>query len=351
VEVQVPFIQTVLPGVPIVPVVIGGDLPYGDCKEIARAMARAIGDRKVLIVASSDMSHYPSYQDAYDVDLRLLDKVADFDVRGVSNYNAVTLRRNIPGLDCAMCGTSALVTVMLTAQELTAKRARVLPYVNSGDVSGERHRVVGYGAAVFFRDENTMSRGGNDMLEDIPFTDEERKTLFEIARKSIVCALKREPVPAFTPSEDRLNLKRGVFVTLTNRGRLRGCIGHFEPDFPLWQIVSQMAVAAATQDYRFAYDPVTLPEMDDIDIKISVLSELKKIDSFEEIEVGKYGIWIQKGGRGGTYLPEVATELGWDRTEFLEHCCMEKAGLPKDAWKKDADVFIYSSQILNERDS
>ena len=189
------------------------------------------------------------------------------------------------------------------------------------------------------------------MTDDIAFTEEEKQKLFTIARESIVSALKEEKVPDFSPKEQNLNLKRGVFVTLMNQERLRGCIGHFDADYPLYKIVSNMAVAAATQDYRFMYNPVTLVEMDKIEIKISVLSTLKKIDSIDEIEVGKHGIWIRQGSRGGTYLPEVATEQGWNKIEFLEHCCAEKAGLPRDAWKKGADIYIYSSQILSEKDT
>ena len=110
-----------------------------------------------------------------------------------------------------------------------------------------------------------------------------------------------------------------------------------------------MAGAAATQDYRFMYDPVTSEEMKDIQIKISVLSELQRIQSIEEVEVGVHGIWIKQGNKGGTYLPEVATELGWDRETFVEHCCVEKAGLPSGAWKKDAELYVYTSQILTEK--
>ena len=187
------------------------------------------------------------------------------------------------------------------------------------------------------------------MLDAVDFSEGEKKKLFDIARGSIVSALKRERLPEFSVDEPNLLIKRGVFVTLMNHGRLRGCIGHFAPDLPLWEIVSQMAVAAATQDYRFAYNPVTLEEMEQIDVKISVLSTLKKVDSVEEIEVGKHGIWVRGEGKSGTYLPEVATEMGWDRIEFLEHCCVEKAGLSQDAWKKGADVYVYTSQILDEK--
>ena len=188
------------------------------------------------------------------------------------------------------------------------------------------------------------------MLEEIDFSEAEKKKLFAIARESIASALKGETLPDFSVDEPHLLLQRGVFVTLTNGGCLRGCIGHFGAEYPLHEIVSRMTVAAATQDYRFSLNPVTLGEMDEIDIKISILSEMKKVNSIEEIEVGKHGIWIRQGGRGGTYLPEVATEMGWDRVEFVEHCCVEKAGLPRDAWKKGAEIYIYSSQILSERD-
>ena len=110
-----------------------------------------------------------------------------------------------------------------------------------------------------------------------------------------------------------------------------------------------MAVAAATQDYRFAHDPVTEREMKDVDIKISILSPLKQIDSIEQIEIGKHGIWVRQGNQSGTYLPEVATDMGWTREQFLESCCAEKAGLSPDAWKEGADIYVYTSQVLKEK--
>jgi AmmeMemoRadiSam system protein B/AmmeMemoRadiSam system protein A len=348
VEVQLPFVQTVLPNVPIVPIVVG-QLSYDGCQEIAKAVAESVGGRKVLLIASSDMSHYPSYQDAYSVDAKTLNAVDKFDPKSVWNLSHTLLKENIPGLDCTLCGMQALVTVMLASKELGAKDVEMLPYANSGDVSGERQRVVGYGAAVFYRKQNKSDKIGDATLDEIKFTDEEKNKLFQIARESILQALDRKPVSKISADEKNLLYKRGVFVTLTNHGQLRGCIGHFAQDYPLCEIVQQMAVAAATQDSRFYYDPITAEEMKEIDIKISILSPLKKIDSIDEIKIGKHGIWIRQGNRGGTYLPEVATELGWNKTEFLEHCCMEKAGLPRDAWKTGADIYIYSSQILDEK--
>ena len=349
VEVQIPFIQTVLPGVPIVPMVIG-QLSMKDSKKIAQALVKAVQGKKVLFIASSDMSHFPSYKDAYEVDLLVMDAVADFDVKKVYNLNRSLMKKNIPGLECVLCGQGALTTVMMATMESGAKESRALPYANSGDIYGERHRVVGYGAAIFYRNVDKEDHGGSSMLEEIDFSDREMEKMFRIAREHIISALKKTAPPQITVDEKNLLLKRGVFVTLMNHGRLRGCIGQFEPVYPLHEIVSKMAVTAATQDYRFISDPVTLDEMDKIEIKISVLSELKKIDSIDEIEVGKHGIWVKHEGRSGTYLPEVATELGWNRIEFLEHCCVEKAGLPRDAWKTGADIFIYTSQVLNEKE-
>lgn len=349
VEVQIPFIQTVFPDIPIIPIVMG-QLSYEDCKQIAKVIAENVQGKKVLLIASSDMSHYPSYQDACQVDAKILKAVGKFNPKSVWNLSQSLLRDNVPGLDCALCGKHALVTVMLASEELGAADVTVLPYANSGDVSGERHRVVGYGAAVFCQKQTKVNQKGGEVLDEIQFTKEEERKLFQIARESIIQVLEKKSIPDYSVDEKNLLEKRGVFVTLTNHGQLRGCIGHFGQDHHLYEIVQQMAVASATQDHRFFYNPITKKEMDDIHIKISILSPLKKIDSIDEIEVGKHGIWVVQGGRSGTYLPEVATQLGWNKIEFLEHCCAEKAGLPRDAWKTGADIFIYSSQIMDEKD-
>jgi AmmeMemoRadiSam system protein B/AmmeMemoRadiSam system protein A len=346
VEVQIPFIQTVLPGVPIVPIV-AGDLSYSDCERLAQILVENTKDMRVLFVASSDMSHYSAYEDAVTADAKVLHAVEAWDTQEVFRLDMAGVRADTPGLECALCGKSALVTVMLAARYSGADGVRMLPYRNSGDISGDRERVVGYGAALFYTQGGEM-KDKNAMLEEIPFTAGEKDKLFRIARQSILSALKNEKMPDWKVPEANLNVKRGVFVTLTNRGRLRGCIGNFQPSLPLYKIVSQMAAASATQDYRFAYNPVTESEMEQIEIKISILSDLKKIDSIDEIEIGKHGIWVKQGGRSGTYLPEVATELGWTKEQFLESCCAEKAGLAPDAWKTGADIYIYTSQILSD---
>ena len=349
-EVQIPFLQVVQPGVPVLPLIIDADLSFREAQSVARTLVERVKDKQVLFVASSDMSHYPTYKDAYEVDLKMLDAIATFDPKNVLKRNMEILEQNVPNLACVLCGKSAVITMMLASKLMGADETEILPYMNSGDISGERHRVVGYGSALFVNNQKMKKAKGGQVLNEIAFSEDEKEQLFRIARESILQALKDKKPPRFNIKNNNLLEKRGVFITLTNEGRLRGCIGHFDTDYPLYQIVTQMSIAAATQDYRFMYNPITSDEMEDIEIKISILSPLKKIDSIDEIKIGQHGIWIRQGSRGGTYLPEVATEMGWNKIEFLEHCCAEKAGLSPDAWKNDAEIYIYSSQILSEKD-
>lgn len=179
-------------------------------------------------------------------------------------------------------------------------------------------------------------------------TDEEKAELLGIARTTLEHILRKEETPEFEPKSDRLREKGGVFVTFTNQGRLRGCIGHFPADTPLYKIVSQMAVAAATQDYRFYYNPVTLEELDQLRIEISVLSPMKRITDVNQIRMGVDGIYIKQGAQAGTFLPQVATETGWSREEFLNHCCQDKAGLPPECWKKGVEIYTYTATVFHE---
>lgn len=174
-------------------------------------------------------------------------------------------------------------------------------------------------------------------------SQEEREQLKKLARESIEGILfGKDAVPVeFT---DNLKEKCGAFVTIKNRGSLRGCIGYIRGYLPLHETVKDMAVQAAFHDPRFS--PVSKDEWTDIDIEISVLTPMKKIEDINEIEVGIHGIYIEKGMHSGLLLPQVATEQKWDRTAFIEYTCF-KAGLPKDAWKsKDIDIFIFSAEVF-----
>jgi len=176
-------------------------------------------------------------------------------------------------------------------------------------------------------------------------TDSEQKELLGIARNAIIAHVSGRGVPAVTNPTAGLLLESGCFVTIKQKGQLRGCIGNFVSDKPLWQLVQEMARAAATQDPRFY--PMKPVDLDSFELDISVLSPLRKIEDVEEIEVGVHGIYIVKNHSRGVLLPQVATEYGWDRETFLKHTCI-KAGLNEEAWKKDCEIYIFSAQVFGE---
>ncbi len=188
-----------------------------------------------------------------------------------------------------------------------------------------------------------LAGGGKFAME---LGEADKKVLFQAARESIRAHLegRRPKEPAAT--SPLFKEPRGVFVTLEKQGRLRGCIGYIEPVKPLLSAVQEMAAAAAFHDPRFP--PLRKEELPDLDIEISILSPIRRINSIEEIEVGKHGLIMERGAARGLLLPQVATDYNWDRLTFLQQTC-HKAGLPPDAWKDPATrIYIFSADILHE---
>ncbi|HEY3341973.1 MAG TPA: AmmeMemoRadiSam system protein A [Anaerolineae bacterium] len=177
-------------------------------------------------------------------------------------------------------------------------------------------------------------------------SEQQRNTLLDLAYQTIVQYLKTQDIPAAHPSDPQLAQPAGAFVTLSRHGDLRGCVGHIVANMPLYQVVQQMAVSAAEYDMRFA--PITLADMDDIEIEISVLSPLERVDNVEQIEIGQHGLLITKGGHRGLLLPQVASERGWSREVFLEALC-DKADLPPGSWKHDATLQRFTALIFEKR--
>ncbi|UCC66953.1 MAG: AmmeMemoRadiSam system protein A [Deltaproteobacteria bacterium] len=200
-------------------------------------------------------------------------------------------------------------------------------------------------AAALYRSTNPGKRQETEKVGvDLGLSEDEKKTLLEIAKKVIWNKASGKNVPEFKVESKRLNEPRGAFVTINKHGDLRGCIGFIKGIKPLYQAVEEMAAAAAFNDPRFP--PVTEKELKDLEIEISVLTPLKQIDDVDEIEVGKHGIYIERGFYSGLLLPQVATEYGWDRQTFLEQTCL-KAGLPRHAWKeKESKIYIFSADIF-----
>jgi len=177
-------------------------------------------------------------------------------------------------------------------------------------------------------------------------TAKQCQALLEIARQAIEHAVQDQPYEPEPREEKSLNMRNGCFVSIHKQGELRGCIGNFQSELPLFREVAKMAISSATQDPRFY--PVQHDELADLDLEISVLSPLQKIEEIDEIEVGKHGIYLEKSFHRGVLLPQVASEHGWNRDEFLNQTCI-KAGLPTNAWQgDDADIYIFTAQIFRE---
>jgi AmmeMemoRadiSam system protein A len=212
-------------------------------------------------------------------------------------------------------------------------------YRNSGDASiGDKERVVGYWA---------IAGHMVPVEKKYALNSEEKEALLEIARETLETYLHSGNL-SHIQTEDLTGTLRqpaGAFVSLYMGGRLRGCIGNFAPSAPLYLVVQEMTIAAAARDHRFA--PVETSELDYIDIEISVLTPLHKISSVEEFQLGTHGIYMNKNGKSGTFLPQVADGTGWNTEEFLGHCARDKAGIGWDGWK-DADLYVYEALVFGE---
>ncbi len=170
----------------------------------------------------------------------------------------------------------------------------------------------------------------------------------EIARRAVAAAVAGRQLSAPSATHEELERKCGAFVTLKTRGRLRGCIGQFTSDEPLWKTVQAVAVSSAKEDPRFAGNRLTPDELKELELDISVLSPLRRIEDPLDFELGKHGVYIKRGYHSGCFLPQVAVETGWSKEKFLTQCATGKAGLAPDAWKHpDTEVYIFDAEIIS----
>ena len=327
-EVQLPFLQRRLGEVPpIVPVIISTN-DFTKLKRIAEVLKPWFTDDNLFIV-SSDFSHYPSYANACEVDAKTGDAVASGDVGQFIAAIEANAKRGIHNLATSACGEYPIITLMLMLDSHC--QVKHLLYQNSGDIDNhDPNRVVGYHAFAILRGEE----------KSFSLSDDDKAILKKIAYESIKDSLDGKGV---TPVESALREKCGAFVSLHKHGRLRGCIGHFGEDIPLCELVAQMARAAAFEDPRF--QPLRRDELADIDIEISVLTPMRRIQSIDEFQLHRHGIYIRKGYKSGTFLPQVADEVNWTKEEFLGHCSQDKAGLGWDGWR-DAELYVYEAIVF-----
>ena len=177
--------------------------------------------------------------------------------------------------------------------------------------------------------------------------DTQKQTLLKIARDTVEASIQKTPEPKPQSDDPELNASCGCFVTLKNRGRLRGCIGQFISDTPLIELIAEMAKASTTSDPRFFADPIRASELEHLDIEVSVLSPLERTDDPLSLRLGVDGIYIKRGRFSGCFLPQVADETGWTKEQFLEYCCTHKAGLAADAWKDpETEVYFFTAEVF-----
>jgi hypothetical protein len=343
-ETQLPFLQRIFKKITIVPLLIGNP-SLKICKEIGLAIAAAVKQERVIVIASSDMSHFPSYADAVRLDKQAIMSILTLKPEQLDSNIDRLMNEGAGNVSCVMCGAGANETTMYAAQALGADSAALLKYANSGDTAGSKDRVVGYASVIFTKsrkEESAMTQ------ENVVFSiqPENQKILLQIARKSIAAFIKEKKMPRVSAREDsELQGLAAVFVTLTkDNGNLRGCIGTTEARYPLIDAVNQLAVSAAFQDPRFS--PVAESELPDIHIEISVLSPLKQIQSSDEITPGVHGVVVERNGNAGLFLPQVWEHFPNDKEAFMGELCSQKAGLPRDSWKKDKTIKIYTFTVF-----
>jgi len=327
-EIQLPFIQMVQKNVKIIPIVIGTQ-SYQKIELLGKRLMKLRNNHNILIVASSDLSHFHDYEACKQIDKKL--------INAVKTNEPKSFYKNLNKNKYEACGGSCITALMIATGEIS--EIKILKYANSGDIQGgDKNSVVGYLSAAFYEGKE------KEMSENL-LTIDEQKMILKLAEESVkyyVNGLEAK-VPENIPPIAKE--KRGAFVTLHKNDQLRGCIGYILPIKPLYETIIEMAEAAALRDPRF--NPVTPKELDDVDVEVSVLTIPRVIEDVNVIEVGKHGIIISQGYQQGLLLPQVATEYGWNRETFLKHTC-NKAGLPTDAWKnKNTEIKIFSAQVFN----
>jgi AmmeMemoRadiSam system protein B/AmmeMemoRadiSam system protein A len=336
-EVQIPFLQRVLKGFTLVPMVLG----RVDQAAVAKGLLPLIDDQ-TLVVASSDLSHYHPYDAARRLDESCAEAVLALDPERMARQEA--------------CGKGPILALLHIAKA-KGWRPVLLDARNSGDTSGDKRRVVGY-MAVAFVDPAAGAKAEPPAAApaerpEAQYTPEDRRFLLQLARQTIQTRLKREARPA--PDEQKLPKKlleeRGCFVTLTKGGDLRGCIGHIVAQEALYKAVIDNTLNAAFRDSRF--DPVELAEEPDLEIEISVLTPPAPLafdspeDLLQKLQPHRDGVVLTIGGRSATFLPQVWEQIP-EKEDFLGHLA-RKAGCAANAWRgKGVTVQIYHVEAFKE---
>ena len=343
VEMILPFVRYVFKDkdIKIIPIAMGVQ-SYENVKILGEGLYGILKDKeKYVIIASTDMSHFHNYGEANAIDGVAIEALKEMDPKAF--LNKVSLKK------CEACGAGAIAATMIAAKKLGADSIEILKYANSGDTVGRKNRVVGYLSAALYKSSRQDDPANIKAKERAMLSEDQKKRLLKIARETMESHIKTNKRLDFQEEDPTLNREMGAFVTIHKDGQLRGCIGNIIGRGPLYLTVRNMAIESSTGDPRFS--PVSSSELNDIDIEISVLTELEKVDDPNTIIMGKHGVLVRKGFRSGVYLPQVATETGWSREEFMSSLCAQKAGLSPDAWKKgEVDIYVFTAEVFGEKD-
>ena len=354
-ETQLPFLQMALGNFKLIPIMIG-ILIDNDFDQVANAI-KPLMDDKTLIVVSSDFTHYGEgygyvpFKKDIEKNIRTLDYGA-FDKILSKDFEGLRLYRKETGINA--CGIYPIELLLKLLPN--DAQGEILNYDTSGHQSNDFSFSVSYASIIFTKPPETKSGqyipqlGTPDKSQSFSLTNNEKAVLLSLARNTLETYAKTGIPPKFDttsyPVTPKLKEKYGVFVTLKKYGELRGCIGYIVPRTSVFQAVIENTINASSNDWRFS--PVEAKETPDITIEISVLSKLEKINGPDKFAVGKEGIIIRKGAASAVFLPQVATEQGWDRNETLCHLC-RKAGLSTDAWKDgEMEFFVFTADVFHE---
>jgi AmmeMemoRadiSam system protein B/AmmeMemoRadiSam system protein A len=346
IEVQIPFIKYLFPNAKIIPIIVG-EPDINMCTKFGEVLARIMKDKKVLIIASSDLSHYPDFNDAVKEDNKTLKTIAGMNLNDITSEMQNQLEQNIPQLVTCACGEAPIIAAIAAAKAMRANSASIISYSNSGYNSiGSTDRVVGYGAVVFSKAKPASVLDVDTLIinNSYKLTSSDKKTLLRYARKTLEQYFSSQTLPLPRDINPMLKIKRGAFVTLTKHGELRGCIGRMAEDTPLCTVVGSMALQAALNDTRFS--PLTQEELSLIEYEISVLTPLTQVGSADDIVLGRDGVVVKKGEYQAVFLPQVASENGWSKEMFLDQLCL-KARLKPGDWK-NAQLFTFQADVFGD---
>jgi AmmeMemoRadiSam system protein B/AmmeMemoRadiSam system protein A len=349
-QIEVPLLQYMQKNFKLVPIVAG------DCSEetIVKAgnILKSLVDDETLVIASSDFTHFgPNYgyvpfrenipEQLKQLDMGAYEYIKALDFKGFLEY-----RRKTGATICGFVPISILLSMLDKSVE-----AKLIKYTTSGELTGDYTNSVSYLSVAFSGSWGRSSVLTKPQVNICKLTDEDKRQLLDLARKSLIYFLKRQQVPQASELNitvsDAMKCQRAAFVTLKENSQLRGCIGDIFPRQPLFKSVIFNAINASVNDRRFP--PVTEAECGNITIEISALTPPEPITSPNEIIIGTDGVVLSKNGHSAVFLPQVAPEQGWDVNQMLTQLSL-KALLPADAWKEGASFLVFQADVFGENE-